>query len=96
MNEKYKMDERVKKALNDWIIQHPRVAKNAFVNYFLKWYIGGHYGPHLVTKLVLKISVRQLHNGMVSPPEEGGLREKIYASNNIIIIDFTLRTILPS
>ena len=36
MNEKYKMDERVKKALNDWIIQHPRVAKNAFVNYFLK------------------------------------------------------------
>ena len=32
---------------------------------------------------------------MVSPPGEGGLKESIYAENNIIISDSTLRNILP-
>ena len=32
---------------------------------------------------------------MVSPPEEGGLKEAIDADNNIIISDSTLRKILP-
>ena len=32
---------------------------------------------------------------MVSPPEEGGRKETIYAENNIIIINSTLRKILP-
>ena len=32
---------------------------------------------------------------MVSPLEEGGIKEAIYAENNIIIIDYKLQSILP-
>ena len=57
--------------------------------------IDGHSEPKLVPKLLLKISVRKLHNSMVIPPEQGGLKEARDADNNIIISYFTLQYILP-
>ena len=64
-------------------------------NNLLKVSIGGHYEPKFVSKLLLKVSVQELHNIMVSPPEEGGLKEARYVDNNIIIIDYKLQSILP-
>ena len=61
----------------------------------LKVSIDGHSDKKLVPKLVLKASVQELKNIMVSPPEEGGLKEARDADNNIIIGDSTLRNILP-
>ena len=52
--------------------------------------------PHLFTKLLLQVSVRELHNSTVIPPEEGGLKEARYADNNTIIAASTLRNILPT
>ena len=46
-------------------------------------------------KLLLQVSVRELHNSMVSPPEEGLLKEARDEDNNIIIGYSTLRNILP-
>ena len=52
-------------------------------------------GPQLVPKFLLQVPVRELHNRMVSPPEEGRTKEARYAEDKIIISDSTLRNILP-
>ena len=43
---------------------------------------------------LLQFFVRELHNSMVSPPEEGGLKEARDEENNIIISDSTLQNII--
>ena len=57
--------------------------------------IDGHSETQLIPKLLLQVSVQELHNSMVSSPEEGGIKEERYADNNIIIGDSTIRSILP-
>ena len=52
--------------------------------------IDGPSEPHLVPKLLLQVSVWELHNSIVSPLEEGGFRETRDAENNNIINDSTL------
>ena len=49
----------------------------------------------LVRKLFQKIT-RELHNSLVSDPEYGGLKESRYVEKNIIISDYTLRSLLPT
>ena len=57
--------------------------------------IDGHYEPQLVSKLLLQVSVREIHNRVVIHPYEGVLKETRYAKNNIIISESKLRSILP-
>ena len=63
-------------------------------NDFLKVSIDNHSEPQFVSKLLLQVSAQKLHNSMVSPPEEGLLKEAIDVDNNIIISD-TLQSIIP-
>ena len=51
--------------------------------------------PQLVPKLLLQISVREIHNSIVSPQEEVGLKEARDVYNNNTIHDSTLHNILP-
>ena len=57
--------------------------------------------PSMITKkkisakVVIEFSVRELHNRMLIPSEEGGIKEARYSENNIIIGDLTLRNVLP-
>ena len=46
-------------------------------------------------KLLVQVSVREIHNRLVSDPVNGGLKEAIDADNNIIISDSTSCSILP-
>ena len=69
--------------------------KSLFANDCHKVYIGGHSEPQLVSKLLLQFSVRELHNSIVGPPEEGGLKKAVDSDNNIIISDYTLQSIIP-
>ena len=69
--------------------------QSPIANYFLKVSIYGHSGPQLVSKMLLKVSVREIHNGILSPQEKGVIKEERYVDNNIIIIDSTLQSILP-
>ena len=64
--------------------------KSPIENDCLKFSIDGHYEPQLVPKLLLQVSVWELHNSMVSPPEEGWLKEAKDADNNITISDSKL------
>ena len=64
-----KINEQVNKYLYNWILQHNQVVKYPISKYFLKVSIDGHYEPQLVSNLLLQVSVRELHNSMVSTPK---------------------------
>ena len=51
--------------------------------------------PQLVPKLLLQVSVRELHNILVSDPNDGGLKDARDEDGKIIISDSTLRSLLP-
>ena len=51
--------------------------------------------PQLVPKLLLQVSIRDLHNRLVSDPNDGGLKDDMYEYGNIIISDFNLRSLFP-
>ena len=49
----------------------------------------------LVPKLLLQVSLRKLHNSLVSYPSNGGLKDSRDEDDNIIIRDSTLLSLLP-
>ena len=51
--------------------------------------------PQLVPKLLLQVSVRELHNSLVSDPNDGGMKDAREEDGKIIISDYTLRSLLP-
>ena len=52
--------------------------------------------PQLVPKLLLQVSVRELHNSLVSDPNYGGLKYARDEDGKIILSDSTSRSLLPS
>ena len=76
-------------------MHHPQVLKSPTVNDCLKVKIDGHTDPQLVPKLFLQVSVRELHNNLVSDEENCGLKEARDEDDNIIISDSTLSSLLP-
>ena len=62
-----KINEQVKKYLYNWILQHTQVVQSPIENDFVKVSIDGHCETKLAPKLLLQVSVRELHNSMVSP-----------------------------
>ena len=51
--------------------------------------------PQLVPKCLFQVSVRELHNSLVSDPNDGGLKDDRDEDGKIIISDSTLRSLLP-
>ena len=51
--------------------------------------------PQLVPKLLLQVSVREVHNSLVIDPNDGGLKDARDEYGKIIISDSTLRSLLP-
>ena len=56
-------------------------------NECVKINVTGKYENNFVSKLLLKISFRELHNNMVRPVSQGGLPETRYQKSNIMISD---------
>ena len=52
--------------------------------------------PQLFTKLLLQVSVRELHNSLISNPNYFGLKDAWDEDDNIITSDSTLRSLLPT
>ena len=73
-----------------WITRHPQVVKYQLSNYCLKVMLDDQTEPQLLPKLLLQMSVRELHNSIVSDPNDGGLKYARDEDNNIIISDSTL------
>ena len=51
--------------------------------------------PQLVPKFLLQVSVRELHNSLVSDPNYVGLKYARYEDGKIIISYYTLSSLLP-
>ena len=78
-----------------WITRHPQVFQSPISNDFLTGMFGNKTEPQLLPKLLLHMSVRELHNSLVSDPNDGGLKKARYEDDNIIISDSTSLSILP-
>ena len=59
--------EKIKKYFYNWIINHPKVVQSPIVNDCLKVKIDGYTEPQLVPKLLLQVSVRELHKILLAP-----------------------------
>ena len=81
--------------LYNWILKHPRAVMSPIANICLKLSINGQVEPWFVPKILLQVSVIDLHNSMLITQEERVLKESRDVDNNIIISNLTLRKILP-
>ena len=79
-----KINQQVKKDIYKFILQHPQVVVSPIAYDCLKLSIEGKVEPQLAPKLLLQVSVIELHNSMVIPTEESGLKER------------DIQTIIPS
>ena len=57
--------------------------------------LGDQTEPQLVPKLLIQVSVRELHNSLVNDPNDGGLKDARYEYRKIIISDSSLCSLLP-
>ena len=69
-----KINEHIKRNLYAWITHHPQVVQSPIYNGCLKVMLDHQTEPKLVPKLLLQVSVRELHNSFVSDPNYGGLK----------------------
>ena len=90
-----KINDQIKKYLYNWIMRNPQVLQSPIFNDGLKLYIDSNTEPQLVPKLLLQVSVQELHNIVVSDTENGGLKDTRDAEDNIIISDYKLHSLLP-
>ena len=90
-----KINDQIKHNLYIWITRHPQVFQSPISNDCLKVVLDDQKEPQLVPKLSLQVSVRELHNSLVSDPNDGGLKDARYEDGKIIISDSTLRSLLP-
>ena len=90
-----KINEQVNKYLYTCILQHTQVVQSQISNDCLKVSIGDQSEPQLVPKLLPLVSVWDLQNIIVIPPEECGVNNARDADNNTMISDYTLRSIIP-
>ena len=89
--ENSKINEQIKRNFHTWITRHPQVFQSLISNYCLKVMFDDLSEPQLVPKLLLHVSVRELHNILVSDPNYVGLKDARDEDDNIIISDSTLR-----
>ena len=90
-----KINEHIKRNLYTWIKRHTQVVQSPISNDCLKVVLYDQTEPILVPKFLLQVSVRELHNILVSDPNDGGLKDSRDEDGNIIISDSTLRSLVP-
>ena len=69
-----KMNNQTKRNLYAWITRHPQIVQSSIYNDCLKVLLDDQTEPQLFPKLLLQVSVRELHNILVSDPNGGGLK----------------------
>ena len=78
-----------------WITRHPQVFQSPISNDCLKVMFDDKTEPQLVPKFLLQVSVRELHNILVSDPNDIGLKYSRDEDDNIIISYFKLCYLFP-
>ena len=70
-----KINGHIKRNLYAWITLHPQVVQSPISNYCLKVVFYDQTEPQLVPNSLPQVSVRELHNSLVSDPNDGGLKD---------------------
>ena len=78
-----------------WITRHPQFVQSPISNDCIKVMFDDQTEPQLVPKLLLRVSVRELHNILVSDTNDVGLKDARDEDDNIIISEYKLRSLLP-
>ena len=78
-----------------WITRHPQVVQSPISNDCLKVMLDDQIEPQLVPELLLQVSIRELHNSIVSDLNDGGIKDARDEYGKIIISDSILRSLLP-
>ena len=90
-----KINDQIKHNLCTWITRHPQVFQPPISNNCLKVVIYDQTEPQIVPKLLLQVYIRELHNILVSDPNDVGLKDARDEDGNIIISGSTLGSLLP-
>jgi hypothetical protein len=70
-----KITPEIHERLHQWIVDHPQVVQSPITNNTLLL-LDRESGLTIhVPKLLLEISIRELHNDLIAPPTSGGLAE---------------------
>ena len=91
----FKINEKIKRNWYTWIKRHPQVVQSPISNDCLRVLLDDQTEPQLVPKLLLQASVKELHNRLVSDPNDDGLKYARYEDGKSIISDSTLSSLLP-
>ena len=83
------MTKEIKESLHKWIINHPQVIKSPIANDCIKVQQPSTGKKESVPKLLLQVSVRELHNDMLKDPAEGGLMQA-RKNGKVVISDTAL------
>ena len=70
-----KINDHIKRNFYTWITRHPQVFQSPISNYCLKILLDDQTEPQLVPKLLLQVSVRELHNSLGNDPNDGGMKD---------------------
>ena len=89
-----KITPAVKEAIVSWVRQHGNVATLPIYSETLLVKGPGSSEKHRVPKLLLEIPVRELHNLLLAPTDQGGLAQSRDEENKILCSDTTLRRII--
>ena len=84
------INDEIKCNLYAWITCHPQVVQSSISNDCLKVIFDDQKEPQLVPKLLIQVSVRDMHNRLVSGPHDDGIKDASDEDDNIIISDSVL------
>ena len=89
-----KISSALKERLHNWILCHSHVMKSPYCQDTLLWRKKDG-SIERVPKILISVSIRELHNDMLTHPSEGGLEGAQDANGNAVISDTALRDNLP-
>ena len=90
-----KLKPEVRQAVYDWVVNHENVIHSLIFNDTLLLELTGSTLPkRRIGKLLLEIPVRDLHNHLVSPLEEGGLPQARNKDGIVMVSNTALRRII--
>ena len=76
---------QIKRNMYAWITRHPQAVQSPISNDCLKVMFDYHTEPQLIPKLLLQVCVRELHNSLLSDPNDCGMKDARDEDDNIIL-----------
>ena len=84
-----KITSELKVKLHNWILRHPHVIKSPYPQDTLLWKKQDGTVER-IPKILISISIRELHNDMLKKESDGGLEGAVDTNGNAVISDTSL------